>query len=133
MLNQLIPQQLLIPFIATPQRTALKSKPLPNKRRNIYTFRQLRTPHQPQTDNATIHPRRVQIALEIACTDEVDDEIHAFSISHFEEFCRPVLCAVVESSCCAEFANTEVDFLGRGRGYVDGLRAVGFRELDARD
>lgn len=133
MLNQLIPQQLLIPLIATPQRTALEPHSLPDKRANINPSRQHGAPHLPQTDNAAIHRRRIQIALEIASADEIDDEIHALSIGRFQELRRPVLRAVVEAGCCAEFAHAEVDFLRRRRCHVDSSSAVRLRKLDTRD
>lgn len=112
MFDQLIPQLLLIALIATPQRTPLKPHPLPKERANIHPSRERGTSHNSKTDNAAIQRRRVQIPLEVSSANEVDDQINALSVRGLENLRRPVLCFVVESRCCAQFAHAEVDLLG---------------------
>ena len=45
----------------------------------------------------TVPCRTVKVTLEVGCADEVDDDVDAFSICGFQDFCGPVLGVVVES------------------------------------
>ena len=80
-----------------------------------------------------VHRRSVQVPLEVILSDEIYNEINALPPSRLEDLLGPVSSKVVESRGGTEFLDTEIDFLLRASGDVDGCGIVGKRELDAGD
>ena len=73
----------------------------------------------------------VEISLEVVLADEVDDDVDAFAIGRFLNLFGPILRVIIESGCCAELFDAEIDLLLRSCCDVDRGSLICFWQLDS--